>query len=107
MGRKSAGLAGIAAAAIALVTGIAIESGLPQGPAAGMRILADDMGPTAIDATDDDMGPTAVPASVNDDMGPTAIRASVNDDMGPTMIGKLGSATDKVNDDMGPTSLAA
>ncbi|PZG85665.1 hypothetical protein C1I97_33455 [Streptomyces sp. NTH33] len=69
MGRKSTGLVGIVAAVLALGLGATIETGHPQGHSAGVRVVADDRGPTVIGThgfstvtPTDDRGPTSAAA---------------------------------------------
>ncbi|MFE2015969.1 hypothetical protein, partial [Streptomyces sp. NPDC059491] len=71
MGRKSAGLVGIVAAALAFGLGATVEAGQAQIQPAGVRVVADDQGPTVI-------GKGGV------------VQAGATDDQGPTVIGKGG-----------------
>ncbi|MER6264893.1 hypothetical protein ABT203_35845 [Streptomyces sp900105245] len=68
MGRKSAGLVGIVAAVLTLGLGVSIEAGHSQDRPAGVRVVADDRGPTVITTG----APAANPA---DDREPTGTGA--------------------------------
>ncbi|GGV95203.1 hypothetical protein GCM10015535_62120 [Streptomyces gelaticus] len=89
MGRKLAGIFGIAAATLAFGIGTAVEAGQSNDSRSIQQVVADDKGPTVIgtQGTDDDKGPTVIGTHV------------LADDKGPTVVGTLGT-----DDDKGPTS---
>ncbi|MFE0525304.1 hypothetical protein [Streptomyces sp. NPDC058954] len=93
MGRKSAGLVGIVAAVLALGLGATIETGHAQGHSAGVRVVADDRGPTVI-TSHASFASAATPA---DDRGPTVIAAHAS---------SVSASVATPADDRGPTSFA-
>lgn len=98
MGRKLAGLFGIAAATLAFGIGSAVEAGHTHSSPAGHSVQADIQGPTVTPA--DIQGPTKVQVDIQ---GPTATPSDIQ---GPTATpADIQGPTATPSDIQGPTTV--